>query len=139
MAIDFSTGIGPTILRHLEDAQVVWLTTVGTSGTPQPNVVWFHWDGESVIVFSQPSAKRLRNIDHNGRVALNFNTDADGSFMYVMTGDAMIDHSGPRADQVPGYVAKYGAGIDSLGMTPATFAADYSVLIRIVPDHLRGF
>lgn len=139
MGIDFTNGIGPAVLRQLESAQVVWLTTVGRSGTPQPNVVWFLWDGESALVYSQPSAARLRNIARNPRVALNFDTDASGSFVHVLTGDAMIDRSGPRADELPAYIQKYGSGIESLGMTPASFADDYSVLIRIVPERVRGF
>lgn len=139
MSIDFSSGIGPAILRQLEQAQVAWLTTVGRSGTPQPNVVWFLWDGESILVYSQPAAARIPNIERNERVALNFNSDDSGSFVHVLTGNAYIDHTGPRADEIPAYVKKYGSGIESLGMTPASFSDDYSVLIRIVPDKIRGF
>ena len=59
--IDNSTEFGARIERQLNDELVIWLTTVGKSGTPQPNPVWFSWNGAEILVFSQPGkAKSLR-------------------------------------------------------------------------------
>lgn len=137
--IDFSTGAGPWVQQQLEQERVVWLTTVAHSGTPQPNVVWFLWDGESILVYSQPESFRVRNIERNRRISLNFNTDTHGSHMIVITGDAFIDSSAPGAFDSQAYIDKYADGLAELNMTPESFSAEYSTLIRIVPDRIRGF
>lgn len=41
MIIDLTTEYGARVARRLQDEQVIWLTTVGRDGTPQPNPVWF--------------------------------------------------------------------------------------------------
>ena len=45
----------------------------------------------------------------------------------------------PPADQVPDYVAKYAARIDALSWTPASFAADYSVPLRLEIARITGW
>ena len=138
-AIEFEVGIGPRVREQLEGEAVVWLTTVSASQTPQPNLIWFIWDGETVLVYTQPSAFRLKHVARNNRVSLNFNSDASGSEMSVLTGTAYIDESTPNAIDHPEYIAKYKEGIAQLGMTPKSFSDAYSVAIRIVPERARGF
>ena len=138
-AIDFEAGNGPRVREQLEGETVVWLTTISDSQTPQPNLVWFLWDGESVLVYTQPRTFRLKNLAHRNHVSLNFNSDAAGSEMSVLTGTAYIDDSTPNAIDHPKYIAKYKDSIAHLGMTPESFSAAYSVAIRIVPERIRGF
>lgn len=33
-----------------------WLTTVSRSGRPSPRPVWFLWDGDRCVLYSQPEA-----------------------------------------------------------------------------------
>lgn len=138
MEIDTSTDSGARAARHLEDDRVVWLTTVAPSGTPQPSPVWFLWDGETALIYSQPSTPKLRNIEQNPRVGLNFNCTPDGGDVAILTGDAWLDADAPSADAFPAYVEKYAEGIGSIGMTPETFGQTYSVALRIRPTSLRG-
>jgi PPOX class probable F420-dependent enzyme len=49
--------------------EVIWLTTVTPAGAPQPNPIWFYWDGEQVVITSQTNAYRLRNLAHNPKVS----------------------------------------------------------------------
>ncbi|MFO7169242.1 MAG: TIGR03667 family PPOX class F420-dependent oxidoreductase [Chloroflexota bacterium] len=137
--IDSSTEFGARVLRRLAEEEVIWLVTVGKSGTPHPNPVWFLWDGSELLVYSQPNKTKLRDIERNGRVALHFNTAPDGDDVVVIAGDARIDPSAPPADRVEAYLEKYRAGIGRIGMTPESFAASYSVAIRITPTKVRGF
>jgi len=44
---DPNTPFGERVQRRLATSKVIWLTTVGADGTPQPNPVWFVVDGES--------------------------------------------------------------------------------------------
>lgn len=134
--VDFSNA--PHVEGLLATEQVAWLTTVAPSGTPQPNVVWFVWDGEAITVFSQPHSKRIRNLKENGRVSLHFNTDEHGSFDAVITGPTTLTEEGKSVDAAKLIPGKYAGGLESLGMTPEQFFAEYSVAIRIEPKRIRG-
>ena len=135
---DTGTPFGERVARRLRDEVVIWLTTVGGDGTPQPNPVWFLWDGESFLIYSLGNASRLPHIRRNPRVALHFDSDGRGGDIVVITGEARVSTSDPPADQLPAYLAKYGSMIAGIGQTPASFAAHYSVPLRITPTKVRG-
>jgi PPOX class probable F420-dependent enzyme len=136
---DINTEFGARVAQRLDEESVIWLTTVRDDSTPQPTPVWFLWDGESFLIYSQPQAYKIRNITRNPRVTLNFNSDKHGNDVIVFRGSASIDPSIPPADQVPAYIEKYRSGIKELGSTPAEFAGEYSIAIRVHPTRLRGF
>ena len=136
--IDEGTEFGARVARHLREEIVAWLTTVTPSGAPLPMPVWFVWDGaESVLMYSMPGA-RVRNIEANPRVTLNFGGDGRGGDIVVLSGRAAIDRDAPPADRASDYLAKYDAHIARIGMTPETFAERYSVPVRIDLTRLRG-
>lgn len=137
--IDTSSDFGQRAARRLAEEQVAWLSTVDNNGTPQPVPVWFLWDGQTAIIYSQPGQAKIRNVERTGRASLNFNSDFHGGDVVVLTGTAEIEPSAPAADQNPAYVEKYADGIASINMTPESFAAAYSVPIRLTPAKLRGF
>jgi PPOX class probable F420-dependent enzyme len=138
MIIDATGEFGARVERRLRDDLVVWLTTVGADGTPQPSPVWFFWDDGSVLVYSQPAAPKVRNVRRSPRVALNFNSTAHGGDVVVLTGEAAFDEAMTGAPPAA-YLAKYAEGLASLGMTPEAFAAEYATAIRVRPTKLRGF
>ena len=71
--------------RHLREDVVVWMTTVTPAGAPLPMPVWFHWDGgEHVVMYSQRGA-RIRNLEANPRVTLNFAGDGGGGDIVVLS------------------------------------------------------
>jgi len=135
---DFNSPIGRKVKRRLRQEQIIWLTTVDSHDTPQPRPVWFHWDGQTVLIFSQTTAAKVRHIAHHPRVALNFNTDADGGDVGVMIGDALISQEPPPPKRVKAYVRKYKEGIKSLGMTPASLQEAFRVAILVTPQAVRG-
>jgi PPOX class probable F420-dependent enzyme len=63
------------------------MTTVSPSGTPVPRPVWFVWEEDSVLMYSEPK-QRIRNIETNPRVTLNFDGDGGGGDIVVLTGEA---------------------------------------------------
>lgn len=136
--IDESTEFGARVVRHLREEIVVWMTTVTRAGSPLPMPVWFLWDGdESVAMYSQEGA-RVRNIEANPRVTLNFAGDGAGGDIVVLSGRAELDRDGTPADQARSYLAKYDQHIARIGMTPETFAERYRVPVRIRLTRLRG-
>lgn len=139
MAIDFSTDHGQRVLRQLENEQVIWLTTVAKSGTPQPNPVWFQYVDGDIFVYTQTTAARLKNIVENNRVSLNFNTDADGEGVTVLTGRISWDDEFPKAADNPAYLEKYAEGIKALGWSAQKMSDDFPVVLRIHPEKLRGW
>jgi PPOX class probable F420-dependent enzyme len=139
MQIDTSSEFGARVARRLTEDRIGWLTTVGPDGTPQPSPIWFLWDGETVLIYSQSKAPKLRHVAANPRVSLHLNGDTHGGDIVILTGEARIDERTPPAHQVPAYLEKYTAGITTgLGMTPEQFAGEYSVAIRFTPSRLRG-
>jgi PPOX class probable F420-dependent enzyme len=137
--IDESTEFGARVARHLRDETVVWLTTVTPSGAPLPRPVGFLWDGgETVSVYSQPGA-RVRNIDRNPKVALNFRGDAGGGDIVVLSGTAEVDEFAPSAAENSAWVAKYAAEWKRAGMTAESFAQRFSVPVRIRIRAVHGF
>ena len=138
LTIDTGTRLGSRATGRLDHEVVVWLTTVALSGTPQPTPVWFYWTGAEFLVFSQADKAKLRNLTTNPRVAVNFNGTETGGDIQVFTGHATIDETGPSADELEAYDAKYDDAIKEIGLTRESFHAEYSILIRITPDKLRG-
>ena len=136
--IDESTEFGARVARHLRDDIVVWLTTVTPAGAPLPAPVCFIWDGaETVTMFSAPGA-RVRNIEANPRVTLNFGGNGRGGDIVVIAGRASAERDAPSAAESEAYLAKYDDHIERIGMTPATFAAHYEVPVRVSLACVRG-
>ncbi len=138
--IDFNSKFGRKAKRHLREEYFVWLTTVSSDLAPQPRPVWFVWDHDSFLIYSQPHAHKVQHLMKHPKVALHFNSsDKKGEQdLIVFIGNAVIDPDAPPAHKVPAYVKKYRAEIKSLGATPEQLGKEYSVAIRITPTSLRG-
>jgi PPOX class probable F420-dependent enzyme len=138
MKIDIDSKFGARVIERLTNEQIIWLTTVRPDGIPQPNPVWFLWDGDTIVIYSQASAKKVSHVQNNSKVALNFNSAADGDDIVVITGEAHIDPGTPLVTANHAYLEKYRDGIASIGMTPDSMSAAYGTVIRVTPKHVRG-
>ena len=123
--------------RRLRTEPVAWLTTVRADGQAQASPVWFLWDGETFLLYSQPGAQKVRNLAANPKVALHLGDDGNGGDVVSFEGTATVEPDGPRADRVDGYLAKYQAAIEALGYEPGPFARTYSLAIRVRPTRVR--
>jgi PPOX class probable F420-dependent enzyme len=137
---DPSTPFGERVARRLRDDRLIWLTTVDAKGTPQPAPVWFLWDetNSTILIYSRADAKRLEHLQHNSRVALNFDGNGTGGDIIVITGEAQVSIDDPPADRLPIYAEKYRDFITRSYATPEKFAAVYSVALRIRHIAIRG-
>ncbi|MFC0446780.1 TIGR03667 family PPOX class F420-dependent oxidoreductase [Rhodococcus jostii] len=134
-----ASAIPESVADRLERETIVWLTTVGRSGTPVPTPVWFEWSGTEFLIFSRPETAKLANIEKNPQVALNFNSSAQGGEVSVFTGTGRVDADGPTPAEWAAYVEKYSGDMAGLEYTPEKFQQDYSTLIRVTPGRLRGW
>jgi PPOX class probable F420-dependent enzyme len=136
--IELESEFGARVARHLREEIIIWLTTVTPSGAPLPSPVWFLWDGERAVTVYSIRGARIRNLEKNRRVSLNFTGDGRGGDVVVLSGRASVLHDLPRADQDDGYLAKYADHIARIGMTPRSFAERYAVPLRIQLTRVRG-
>jgi PPOX class probable F420-dependent enzyme len=123
--------------RRLRAEPILWLTTVRADGQAQSTPVWFLWDGRSFLLYSQPDARKLRNLAANPKVSLHLNDDGGGGDVVTFEGAASVEPDTPRADRVEGYLAKYRAAIEALGYEPGPFARTYSTAVRVRPTRVR--
>ena len=138
-AIDTATSFGERAQRRLRDERLGWLTTTSANGTPQPIPVWFLWDdADSFLIYSKPGTAKLRNIAERPRVSLHLDGNGDGGDIVVVLGDLAVSDD-PPAHDVPAYVEKYRGFIARSSWTPESFAADYSVPLRLHASALRGW
>ncbi|OQS17454.1 PPOX class F420-dependent oxidoreductase [Nocardia donostiensis] len=126
------------VADRLAREQVIWLTTVGPSGTPQPNPVWFQWHDGEFLLFSQPDRPKLRNLARNPRVSVHLNSTEHGGEVVVFTGVARVADE-PTSAELDSFAEKYADGLVSISMTREEFFAEYSTPVRITPERLRGF
>ncbi len=138
--LDTGTDFGRRAERRLLDEYLVWLTTVRADGLPQPSPVWFLWDGETVLIYSEPDKQKLRNIERNAKVSLHFDGDGRGGNVVIITGEARVARELPPAHEVEAFAEKYDSGgfFKRTGTNAAGFASRYSVPIQVRPTGLRG-
>jgi PPOX class probable F420-dependent enzyme len=129
MAVEFTQEVS----NRLSSDNYGWLTTVAKSGQPVPRLVWFYFDGTDVVVYSAPTAGKVRHIKNHPRVSLNLDSDGSGAGIIVVGGNATVDAEGidPLGDER--YRAKYGELAASFGFSEE-FLAAYSTRLKISVD-----
>ena len=136
---DPGTPFGQRVQRRLREEVVVWLTTVGSDGTPQPNPVWFIWDGSEILVYNRPDAHRLTHVRSRPRIALHFDGNGQGGDIVVMSGRAELADEEAAPHEVPDYVAKYGPRMNRVSGNLEEFSRQYPVAMRITDVRVRGW
>jgi PPOX class probable F420-dependent enzyme len=131
--LDTTTDAGARANRRLREEIMIWLTTVRSDGQPQSVPVWFLWDGETFLIYSQPGRQKLRNIGGNPRVGLHLNSDDRGGDVVRVEGAAQMLEYFPPATEVGEYLEKYRESIARIGFDPDGFARTYSVALRVTP------
>ena len=136
---DSSTPFGERARRRLREEQVIWIITVGTDGTPQPNPVGFLFqDDGSILVYSEATAKRVRQVADRPRVALHFDGDGTGGDIVVFTGTARRVDDVPAAHDNPAWLSKYGDSMTRMFGSTERFSERFSVPMRIEIARTRG-
>jgi PPOX class probable F420-dependent enzyme len=119
--------------QRLRTDPIIWLTTVRADGRPHTVAVWFLWDGEKFLIFSEPNKQKLRNLQHNSHVTLALDDTHGGGDVIVIDGEAELITDPDVNATLAGFAQKYDAFFKRMGSSAAEMAKSYSQGIRITP------
>jgi PPOX class probable F420-dependent enzyme len=132
---DFGARVG----SRLREGRIIWFTTVGKDGTPQPNPVWFLWNGaDELLTYNRADSVRVTHVAARPHVSLNLDGNGQGGDIVVLTGTARRDDDRPPAHENADYVAKYGDAMARVSAGLERFGAEYPVALVIEIAKIRG-
>lgn len=133
--LDLNSKLRVQVDKRLKEEVIIWFTTVTPRGAPVTNPVWFHWDGDDIVVYSQPGSHRVHNLQLNPQVSLNLQgVDGLGSNVLIIQGEARLK---PGNKVIPAsYWDKYRKFMTT--MNEEQMIAEYSVEIRVKPIKIRA-
>jgi PPOX class probable F420-dependent enzyme len=129
----------PSVEAALRDDAVVWLSSVQSDGRPHLVPVWFHWDGERIVAFSKPNARKVDNLRDRPSVMLA--VGRAGPDFEVELIEATAELPEQAADEVmpEGFGAKYRELLHRAGLTLQRFAEVYSQPIVLRPTRFLDY
>ena len=147
---DPSTPFGERVRRRLREEQIIWITTVGKDGTPQPNPVGFLLqDDSSILIYNMVSTtwstrtgstmNRINHVVDRPQVALHFDGDGTGGDIVVFTGTACSADDIPPPHENRAFLAKYGDSLLRVSDSVEEFGKRFPVPLRIEITRTRGF
>jgi PPOX class probable F420-dependent enzyme len=123
----------------LRDDPVVWLSSVQRDGRPHVVPVWFHWDGEQIMAFSKPHARKVGNLRDDPRVMLAVGTPGPEFEVELIEATAELPDR-PAVEVMPeGFGPKYRELLRRAGLTVQRFAEVYSQPIVLRPIRFLGY
>lgn len=129
----------PSVEAALRDDPVVWLSSVQRDGRPHLVPVWFHWDGERIVAFSKPNARKVDNLRDQPSVMLAVGTPGPDFEVELIEATAEIPEA-DAADVMPdGFGAKYRELLRRANLTVQRFAEVYSQPIVLRPTRFLGY
>ncbi len=125
--------------QRLREEPIIWLTTVRADGRPHTMPVWFLWDGETFLIFSQPGNLKIRNLQRNPHITLALDGTKQGGDVVTVEGEAELLSEPSRNMRVPAFGEKYASLIKAMGVDLERLVEDYSQPIRIKPTKFMSW
>ena len=129
----------PSIEAALRDDPVVWLSSVQTDGRPHLVPVWFHWDGDRIVAFSKPHARKVDNLRDQPSVMLAVGTPGPEFDVELIEATAELPEVPAEQIMPEGFGAKYRELLHRAGLTAQRFAEVYSQPIVLRPTRFLGY
>lgn len=123
----------------LRDDPVVWLSSVQRDGRPHLAPVWFHWDGEQIVAFSKPNARKISNLRDHPRVMLAIGVPGLEFDVELIEATAELPDEAASDVMPEGFGAKYRELLRRGGLTVQRFAEVYSQPIVLRPTRFLGY
>ena len=129
----------PSVDAALREDAVVWLSSVQRDGRPHLVPVWFHWDGDRIVAFSKPNARKVDNLRDDPRVMLAVGTPGIDFDVELIEATAELP-TAPASEVIgEGFGAKYRELLRRAGLSVQRFAEVYSQPIVIRPTRFLGY
>jgi len=112
---------------------IAWLGTTRPDGRSHLVPVWFHWDGESLLILTQPHTQKIRNLNDNPNVSIALDDTHSGQDVVIFEGEANLTVEMPEASRLDAYFKKYETLLAEMEWSPAAYLADYTQAIIVRP------
>ncbi|MGO8905125.1 MAG: pyridoxamine 5'-phosphate oxidase family protein [Solirubrobacteraceae bacterium] len=138
-ATDWAEG-----LRHIDEAEVFWLSTVRPDGRPHVTPLLTVWHGDALYFCTGPDERKAKNLRRNRHCVLTTGQNGLDGLDVVVEGQAVEVGDAAELDQVASvYEAKYGLRFTApegtwSGLSDAIRARTVS-LYRVTPTTILGF
>ena len=129
----------PAIEAALRDDPVVWLSSVQADGRPHLVPVWFHWDGDRILAFSKPHARKVDNLRDQPSVMLAVGTPGPEFEVELIEAMAELPDEPATTVMPDGFGAKYRELLHRAGLTVQRFAEVYSQPIVLRPTRFLDY
>ena len=111
--------------QRLREEPIIWFTTVRADGRPHTVPVWFLWDGETFLIFSQPGSLKIRNLQRNPHITLALDGTKQGGDVVIVEGEAELLSEPSRNMIGSAHGEKYADLMNAMGGDPERLVEDY--------------
>ena len=123
----------------LREDPVAWLSSVQRDGRPHVVPVWVHWDGERIVAFSKPNARKVDNLRDQPSVMLAVGTPGPEFEVELIEATAEIPEADAAEVMPEGFGTKYRELLRRANLTVQRFAEVYSQPIVLRPTRFLGY
>ncbi len=88
---DLSLFDDPVAQELLHSTNLARLAYTWHDGTPRVVPIWFHWDGEAIVLGSPPNAPKVNVLPDNSKVALTIDRDEFPYHALLVRGTAHVE------------------------------------------------
>jgi PPOX class probable F420-dependent enzyme len=136
-----TTSLPDHVRQFLDEPRFASIATVDEDGTPRQAVVWFLFDGETIVINSLEGRRWPSNLKRDPRVSISI-TDAVAQSWVGLTGTVEVveDQEQAQAD-IAAMARRYESPDDAEAVIQSRFRAQQRVSFRLRPtgfhDHVE--
>jgi PPOX class probable F420-dependent enzyme len=118
--------------KYLMDKNFGHIVTLNKDGSPQVSPVWVDFDGKHVIVNSEQSRLKVRNLKRDPRVSISI-LNGENPYEYIEIRGKVVEITAEGGFEGIDRLAKKYMGVDKY---PFNKPEDVRVVIKIAPEHV---
>jgi PPOX class probable F420-dependent enzyme len=110
------------------------VVTINKDGSPQVSPVWMDFDGTHVVINSEQTRRKVRNMKRDPRVSVSVQDPAN-AYHYIEIRGRVVEITPQGGFEHIDKMAKKYTGADKY---PGNQPGDVRVIIKIEPEHVTG-
>ncbi|MBI5285851.1 MAG: PPOX class F420-dependent oxidoreductase [Chloroflexi bacterium] len=118
----------------VEGTNFVHFATINKDGSTQVTPVWVDFDGTHVLVNSEETRRKVRNVKRDPRVSISVQAP-DNPYQYTEIRGRVVEITAAGGAEHIDKMAKKYMGADKY---PYNQPGDVRVILKIVPEHVSG-